>query len=177
MPKLTRRALVTAAVAIPFVARAQTWPSGIIKLIVPFAPGGTLDTIARLVQPKLQQSLGVTVVVENRGGASGSIGANAVAKSPPDGNTWLLVFDTHAINPSFLPGGQPFDHEKDLAPVMLIGTAPNVIATHPSHPYQSLADLIAPARPSPTASLSRPPASAASVTSRWCCSPSAHRRV
>ena len=82
----------------------------------------------RLVQPGLQQRLGATVVIENRSGASGSVGTGAVAKSPPDGNTWLAVFDNHAANPFVLPS-LPYDSEKDLDPVLLIGTAPYVITT------------------------------------------------
>ena len=99
--KLTRRTLVLGAMAAPLAgqALAQTWPSGIIKIIVSFPPGGTVDPIARMVQPRLQKKLGATVIIENRPGASGSVGAGQVAKSPPDGNTWLFVFDPHAVNP------------------------------------------------------------------------------
>lgn len=142
MARLTRRAVVAGAFAIPFAARAQDWPAGQIKFIVPFPAGGTLDQIARLVQPGLQQSLGATIIIENRAGASGSVGAGVVAKSSPDGRTWLFVFDTHATNPVMQPN-LTFDHDKDLDPVMLVGTAPNIIACHPSRPYQSLTDLIA----------------------------------
>ena len=143
----TRRGAVAAGLAAPMVARAQG-SQGPIRLLVPFAPAGTADQIARLVQPGLQQRLGVPVVVENRPGAFGSIGATAAARAAPDGNTWLFVFDTHAVNPSMLPS-QPFDHERDLAPVMLIGTAPNVIAAHPSRPYRSFPDLLAAAAARP----------------------------
>jgi len=144
MARLTRRAVVAGTLAVPFAgwAHAQDWPSGQIKFIVPFPAGGTLDTIARLVQPGLQQKLGATIIIENRAGGAGSVGATVVAKSPPDGRTWLFVFDTHATNPVMQPN-LSFDHEKDLDPVMLIGTAPNIIACHPARPYQSLADLIA----------------------------------
>jgi len=149
---LTRRTIVASSLAAPFLfgsrsARAQNWPSGLIKIIVPFPPGGTVDPIARMVQPGLQSRLGATVIIENRPGASGSAGAAAVAKSAPDGNTWLFVFDTHAVNP-FLQN-LPFDTEKDLDPVVLIGTAPNVLATHPSRPYRTLADMIAAAKAKP----------------------------
>lgn len=96
----------------------------------------------------MQQRLGANVIVENRPGASGSTGSGAVAKSPPDGLTWLMVFDTHAVNPFLLPN-MPFDTEKDLDPVLLIGTAPNVICTHPSRPWRSLADVIAAAKQNP----------------------------
>lgn len=150
MLKLTRRTILAGAagaLAAPFVARAQNWPSGTIKIVVPFPPGGTVDPIARFVQPGLQQRLGANVIIENRPGASGSAGTGAVAKSPPDGNSWVFVFDTHAVNP-FLQN-LPFDTEKDLEPVLLIGTAPNVLATHPSRPFKSLTDVIAAAKAKP----------------------------
>jgi tripartite-type tricarboxylate transporter receptor subunit TctC len=148
--RLTRRTLLLGAVGAPFaasLARAQSWPSSVIKIIVPFPPGGTVDPLARLAQPGLQQRLNATFVIENKPGASGSIGAAIAAKSPADGNTWLFVFDTHAVNP-FLQD-LPFDTVKDLDPVMLIGTAPNVLCTHPSRPYRSLADVIAAAKAKP----------------------------
>ena len=101
---LTRRTLVLAGIAAPVVAaplgaRAQSWPSGPVRIVVAYPPGGSTDAIMRLVQPGLQQRLGATIVIENRSGASGSVGTAAVAKSPPDGNTWLAVFDNHAANP------------------------------------------------------------------------------
>jgi tripartite-type tricarboxylate transporter receptor subunit TctC len=148
MLKLTRRAVLAGAATLPVAARAQTWPGPVIRIIVPFPAGGSVDAIARLAQPGLQQRLGTTVLVENRPGGSGSIGAGAVAKAAPDGNTWLFVFDTHAVNPALLPN-MPFDSEKDLDPILLIGTAPNVLATHPSRPYKSLGDLVEAARAKP----------------------------
>jgi tripartite-type tricarboxylate transporter receptor subunit TctC len=135
MITLTRRTLVLGAAAMPFAAEAQTTSSNILKFIVPFPPGGTADPIARMVQAGLQQRLGTTVVIENRPGASGSIGTAAAAKSPPDGNTLVIVFDTHAVNP-FLQT-LPFDTEKDLDPVQLIGTAPmccrRMLKSHSRH--------------------------------------------
>ena len=97
---LTRRTLVLAGIAAPLaapvVARAQSWPSGPVRIVVAYPPGGSTDAIMRLVQPGLQHRLGATIVIENRSGASGSVGTAAVVKSPPDGNTWLAVFDNHA---------------------------------------------------------------------------------
>ncbi len=136
---------MAAAGLVPSAARAQAVNPGPIKLIVPFPPGGSTDAITRLVQPGLQQRLGVTTIIENRGGGSGSIGAAAAAKSPPDGATFLFVFDTHAVNPALIPN-LPFDTEKDLDPVMLIGTAPMVLATHPSRSFTNLQDVIAAAK-------------------------------
>ncbi|MCC7484393.1 MAG: tripartite tricarboxylate transporter substrate binding protein [Burkholderiales bacterium] len=131
-------------------ALAQPWPSRPIRLIVPFPPGGTTDLIARLAQPYLQQSLGVPIVIDNRGGASGAIGAGLAARSAPDGHTFLLVWDTHAVNPSVIPN-LPYDPAKDFAPIMLIGISGMVIATHPATPYRSLRDVIAAARLKPGA--------------------------
>jgi tripartite-type tricarboxylate transporter receptor subunit TctC len=158
MARLSRRwvvltaALTVAAPALaalaPSAAQAQSWPSGPIRIIVPFPPGGSVDAVARLAQAGLAQRLGVTVVIENRTGASGSTGTTVVAKSPPDGSTWLIVFDTHAVNPSLLPN-LPFDNEKDLEPVSLIATAPYVVARHPSRPYTDIAELVSAAKQKP----------------------------
>jgi tripartite-type tricarboxylate transporter receptor subunit TctC len=149
---ITRRSIVAGAALAPFLAgirraHAQNWPSGTIKIIVPFPPGGTVDPIARLAQNGLQQRLGATIVIENKSGGSGSAGTAAAAKSAPDGNTWLFVFDTHAVNP-FLQN-LSFDTQKDLDPVVLIGTAPNVLATHPARPFKTFADVIEAARAKP----------------------------
>jgi tripartite-type tricarboxylate transporter receptor subunit TctC len=153
MPKVTRRSVVAGALFAPFAAHtptchAQTWPSGPIRIIVPFPAGGSVDAVARLAQSGLQPRLGVNVVVENRSGASGSTGTALVAKSPPDGSTWLVTFDNHAVNPVLLPNF-PFDNQKDLEPVTLIGTAPYMVATNPAKPYKSLADVIAAAKKAP----------------------------
>ena len=148
MAKLTRRTVVAGAVLAPFAARAQSWPSGPIRIIVPYPAGGSVDQVARLAQSGLAKRLGVTIVIDNRAGAGGSTGSASVAKSPPDGNTWLLVFDNHAVNPVLLPNF-PFDNQKDLEPVSLIGTAPYLISTHPSRPYKTLAELIAAAKEQP----------------------------
>ncbi len=147
MTSISRRGLLAAGtlsaglapLAVPRLARAQSGPT--VRLVVPFPPGGSVDALARLAQPLLERGLGQTVIIENRPGAGGSVGANAVAKAAPDGLTWLFVFDTHAVNPSLLPS-MPFDSQKDLDPVMLIGTAPMVIAAHPQQPFRSFADLI-----------------------------------
>ena len=145
------RALAALSVAVAaFAAQAQEWPAQSIKIIVPFPPGGTTDQIARHVQQPLSQALGHPVIVENRGGGSGTIGAALVAKAPPDGYTWLLVFDTHGVNPSLIPD-LPFDTLKDLAPVMLIGTSPMLITAHPSTPYKSFAEVLTAARKDPNA--------------------------
>ena len=141
---------VIAAVALMTVtsAYAQTWPTQPIRIIVPFPPGGTTDQMARLLQPQLQQAFGVSVVIDNRGGASGAIGSGMAAKAPPDGYTFLFVFDTHGVNPSLIPN-MPFDTLKDLAPIMLVAKSPMVITAHPSFPYKTFAEVLklAKARP------------------------------
>jgi tripartite-type tricarboxylate transporter receptor subunit TctC len=148
--KISRRAIVLGAVATPFVAWAQTaaWPPSTIKIVVAYPPGGSSDAIQRLIQVPLQARLGTTIIIENRAGASGSVGTAWVAKSPPDGNTWLAVFDNHAANPFVLPS-LPYDSDKDLDPVLLIGTAPYLIATSKAKPFDTLADVIAAAKQKP----------------------------
>lgn len=143
---VTAAALYMLGQALP--ASAQAWPPKTMRIIVPFPPGGTTDVIARRVQPLLERNLKTTIVIENRGGASGSIGTQAAVTSAPDGATFVLVFDTHGANPSLLPN-LPFDTVKDLAPIMLIGTSPMVITAHPSTAYKSFGDVIAAAKGKP----------------------------
>ena len=126
-------------------AGAQAWPPKTVRIIVPFPPGGTTDLIARRIQPMLERNLKTSILIENRGGASGAIGTQAAVAAAPDGATFVLVFDTHGANPSLLPN-LPFDTLKDLAPVMLIGTSPMVITTHQSTAYKSFPDVIAAAK-------------------------------
>jgi tripartite-type tricarboxylate transporter receptor subunit TctC len=129
-------------------AKADSWTSKPIRIIVPFPPGGTTDQIARRVQPLLEADLKTTIVIENRGGASGAIGTQAAAMSEPNGTTFLLVFDTHGVNPSLLPN-LPFDTLHDLAPVMLIGKSPMVITAHPATAYRRFEDVLAASRKNP----------------------------
>jgi tripartite-type tricarboxylate transporter receptor subunit TctC len=141
--------LAASAAAMPAASpatRAQILPP-LMRIIVPFPPGGTVDPIARMVQPGLQLRLNTTVIIENKPGASGAIGTAMAAKSPPDGSNWVFVFDTHAVNP-FLQN-LTFDTERDLEPVLLIGTAPNIVSTHPSRPFQTFADVVAAAKSKP----------------------------
>jgi tripartite-type tricarboxylate transporter receptor subunit TctC len=151
MKHLTRRLLLAAGGAglgAPSLRAQPAWPAGSIRIIPPFPPGGSTDALARLLQPALTRILGVNVVVENRAGASGSLGTAAVARSAPDGNTWVLVFDTHAVNPALIPN-MGFDTERDLTPLLLFGTAPMVLTAHRTRPYRSFAGMaeVAKARP------------------------------
>jgi len=146
------RAAVAATLALralaPLAAGAQTWPAKPVKFVVPYPPGGSTDPMARLIAAKLSDSLGQPFVVENRSGASGTIGTAFVAKSPADGYTFIFVFDYHAVNPLLIPD-LPFDTVKDLAPVTLIGTAPMAIATGAAKPYKSFDDVVAAAKAKP----------------------------
>ena len=132
----------------PQAAFAQSWPAKPVKFVVPYPPGGSTDPMARMIGAKLSDSLGQPFVVENRSGASGTIGTAFVVKSPADGYTFIFVFDYHAVNP-FLIRNLPFDTVKDLAPVMLIGTAPMAIATGVTKPYKSFTDVVAAAKAKP----------------------------
>jgi tripartite-type tricarboxylate transporter receptor subunit TctC len=138
-----RRALLAAPLAMPALAQSNA-----IRLVVGFPPGGSTDLVARLMQPHLASILGVPVVVENRPGASGALGAQQVARAAGDGTTWAVVFDTHAVNPFLIPN-MGFDGKRDLAPVMLIGTAPNLVLKHRSRPWTDFAAMLAAARARP----------------------------
>ena len=125
------------------VAHAQTWPTKPIHWIVPFAPGGTTDILARTVGEKLSASLGVPVIVENKPGAGGAVGATYTAKAPPDGYTIMGgTISTHAINASLYKDLQ-YDPVKDFAPITLIARVPNMLVVNPSIPAQNVAELIA----------------------------------
>jgi tripartite-type tricarboxylate transporter receptor subunit TctC len=151
MTFFNRRALLASAASAALAPRtfAQTpWPQGqTIRFTVPFPAGGSTDAVARIVQPGVQQRLGATIIVENRAGGASSIGAAVVAKSPPDGLNWLFVFDSHAVIPSLMQ--LTFDARKDLDPVLLVGTAPMVLACHPSRPFKTFADVVAASKASP----------------------------
>ncbi|MFA5916268.1 MAG: tripartite tricarboxylate transporter substrate-binding protein, partial [Burkholderiales bacterium] len=144
---LTAIALCTLLAPLSASAEDANWPTKPVKFVVPFPPGGSVDPLARLIAVRLSASMGQQFIVENKPGASGSIGTAFVAKSAPDGYNFVFVFDTHAVNPTLLP--MTFDTVKDLAPVMLIGTAPMAIATNPSKPYKTFADVIAAAKAKP----------------------------
>jgi tripartite-type tricarboxylate transporter receptor subunit TctC len=149
-PILTLRAVLAlafAALALP--AAAQEWsPTKTVRIIVPIV-GGTNDIMARLVAPELQKALGQSVVVENRGGAGGNIGADLVAKSAPDGHTLLVGYNGPiAVNVSLFKN-MPYDPVRDLAPITLAVTAPQFLAVHPSVPAKNVAEFVALAKASP----------------------------
>jgi tripartite-type tricarboxylate transporter receptor subunit TctC len=147
MNKITRRAMLATSAAFA-VTPALAQSSKIMTLVVPFPPGGSTDALARLLQSNLQTKLGRIVVVENKSGAAGSLGAAQVAKSPADGSSFLVTFDSHAVIPSILEKPQ-VDVERDLVPVFLVGTAPYVIAANASRPFKTFADVVAASKENP----------------------------
>jgi tripartite-type tricarboxylate transporter receptor subunit TctC len=135
-------ALSLAALSVPQLAIAQAWPTKQpIKLVAVFPPGGSVDQVARIIGQPLSQQLGQSVIVENRGGASGAIGTAAVAQAAPDGYTFAVVFDTHGVNPALNPS-LPYDSKKDLTPLVLVGTSPMVLATHVNSEYKTFKDVM-----------------------------------
>ncbi len=144
------RSLAAAAItaAAPAAAGAQAYPAKPVRMIVPFAPGGGTDVIARLLAAGLSESLKRQVLVENRAGANGIIGSEAVARSPADGYTLLFVSSPHSVNPSMY-AKMPYDTLRDFAPISLVATSPYVLVVHPSLPVRSVKELIALARKRP----------------------------
>jgi tripartite-type tricarboxylate transporter receptor subunit TctC len=154
---MNRRTLIAAlaaslvvAVAVPPAALAQTaFPTRPIRIVVPFPPGGTTDILARAAAQKMAEAWKEQAVVDNRPGAGGNIGAELVAKAPPDGYTMLMgTVGTHSINAS-LYAKMPYDHVRDFAPVILVAAVPNVLVVHPSVPVNTVAELIAYAKANP----------------------------
>lgn len=149
---MNRRALlaaVPAAALLPVAAGAQAWPDAPIRAIVPFAPGSATDTVARVVAEGMRLTLGQPVVVENRAGANGLIGAEAVARAAPDGNTVLIGTNSTNAAANALFRRVPFDMENGFIPVSTIATVPLLVAVKADSPYRTLADLIAAAKARP----------------------------
>jgi len=139
--------LLLATVA--FTAQAQEWPSKPVKLIVAYPPGGAVDNVGRILAEKLSASLGQPVIIENKAGAGGLIGADAVAKGAPDGYTFVLgTVSSHAIAPSVYKK-MPYDPVADFAPISLVALTPYFITVNPTVPAKSLAELIAYAKANP----------------------------
>jgi tripartite-type tricarboxylate transporter receptor subunit TctC len=139
--------VISLLLLLPALAFAQGYPSKAVRLIVPFPPGGTTDLIARVVQPKFQEFMGQPVVIENKGGAGGAIGAAEVAQAAPDGYTMLLVFDTHAVNHHIYKMApdpfKAFDH------LMLMVTSPSTLVAVPSFPPGNLREVVEAAKKEP----------------------------
>jgi tripartite-type tricarboxylate transporter receptor subunit TctC len=156
MSNIRRRSLVigaAATVAAPAVVRAQNlaqagdWPKGPVKIVVPFPPGGSTDPVARIIQAKLTEQTGWNVVVDNKPGGASVVGANVAAKSAPDGQTWMVTFDSHILNPAFAQA-IPYK-DSDLTNVMLIGRTPQTIAAHPDRPYKTFKEAVEDAKKRP----------------------------
>jgi tripartite-type tricarboxylate transporter receptor subunit TctC len=129
-------------------AHAQAWPQKTIRWIVPWPPGGGADVLARILQPSLTEAMGQPVVIDNRGGAAGNIGAEMAAKSPPDGYTFVFAYSgTHSINPHIYRH-MPFK-ESDFAPLIWTASVPQVIVVHPSLPVKTPKDIVAMAKAKP----------------------------
>jgi tripartite-type tricarboxylate transporter receptor subunit TctC len=141
-------ALAAAAGVAPRTARAANYPDRAIKIIVPFAPGGPTDIMARIVATHLGEAIGGTLVVENRPGAGGNIGIGIAAHADPDGYTVLITSSAYVVNPG-LYAKIPYDPYKDFAPIAELGTSPNVILVDPKLGVNSIADLVARAEANP----------------------------
>src|SRR5947199_6481314 len=146
LPRFGRRAALATAAAIlfsqlPGAAYAQNFDRP-VRIIVPFAPGGTSDILARLISPKLSAAIGQSVVVENKPGAAGNLGADAVAKAQPDGHTLLLMDVASLATAPSLFSDLTFDVQKDLAPISMVMFGPYVLAVHESVPAKSPKELI-----------------------------------
>ena len=141
-------AVIAALLAWPAVTAAQGYPTRPIRIIVPYAPGGSTDVVFRLLAPRLAEDLGQTVVVDNRPGGSSTIGLDLAAKAPPDGHTWGTPNITFGANPSLMKK-MPFDSEKDLVPVSQVAVVTMVLSLHPSVPARSVKQLIALAKARP----------------------------
>ncbi|HUQ74691.1 MAG TPA: tripartite tricarboxylate transporter substrate binding protein [Burkholderiales bacterium] len=140
------RFLLLACLALP--VQAQEWPTKVVKFVSPYPPGGSVDPLARILAAKLGESLKQQFIVENRTGASGIIGTDYVAKSAPDGYTFVFIFDTHSVHQALNPK-LPFDPLKDFAPVTIVGYAPMAITTATAKPYKTFADVLAAAKAKP----------------------------
>ena len=149
MNRRTLLAALPAAALAPRLAAAQAWPSGPVRAIVPFAPGSATDTVGRLLAEGMRATLGQPVVVENRAGANGLIGAEAVARATPDGNTLLVGTNSTNAAARALFRNVPFDMENGFIPISTIATVPLLVAVKADSPYRTLADLIAAARARP----------------------------
>ena len=149
MKTWTTRLLLWLAVFLPVLAAAQDFPSRPVRIVVPYPPGGAGDMHSRLVAQKLSATLGQQVIVENRAGASGNIGSDHVAKSPPDGHTILFATTNLAINHAANAAKVPFNVLTDLLPVSMSLTSQNLIAVRPTLPVRNIAELVAYAKANP----------------------------
>lgn len=140
--------LIASVLAAALPAAAQKYPAQLVRVIVPTSPGGAVDAFGRGIGRTLQQSLGATVVVDNRPGANGAIGAEMVAKAAPDGSMLLVIWGGHVVNP-LISKSVPYDPIKDFTPIIRIGNIPLILVVHPSIPATSVKGLVALAKEKP----------------------------
>jgi tripartite-type tricarboxylate transporter receptor subunit TctC len=148
MKHAMRCVIAAVGLVVSSVSLAQTYPDRPVKLIAPFAPGGPVDAVARVLAPKLSENLGQQLYVENHPGGSGNIGTALAAKAAPDGYTVLVISSTLVVNPSLF-AKLGFDTLKDLAPVSLVAVSPQILLVHPSVPATNIKELVAWAKASP----------------------------
>jgi tripartite-type tricarboxylate transporter receptor subunit TctC len=153
MDRMTRRlahcCLATLLLmAVTTQVSAQAYPSRVIRLIVPFPPGGGSDFVARLLQPSLERALGQPIIIDNRTGAGGIVGTDYVAKSAPDGHTLGMALASHSVNPAINPR-MPYDTERDLAPIILIGKIPLMFVANANVPARTMSEFASLARANP----------------------------
>ena len=144
---MNRFVLGCVAAAFSLGAFAQDWPAKPVRFIVPYPPGGGTDVIARIVQNRLSEALGQPIVIENRGGAGGAVGTEVAAKAAPDGYSFLFTLSSHTINPLLYK--LAYDVERDFAPVTLIVSVPQLIASNPASPLRTMQDVVALAKAHP----------------------------
>ena len=149
-PGLALAGIITAAALVPFTARAEAraYPDKSIRFLVPYPPGGGTDVVARIVQERFQALLGQPIIIENRGGAGGSVGTDVVAKAAPDGYTVLFTLSSHTINPAIYPK-LPFNTVKDFEPVGTVASLPQILVANLQFPPNNVAELVALAKAKP----------------------------
>jgi tripartite-type tricarboxylate transporter receptor subunit TctC len=141
MKKFARAIFAAAAVCLPLAAQGQAYPSKVVRIVVPYPPGGTVDAVARTIAARLSESLGQQFIVDNRPGASGTIGSTAVAKSPADGYTLLVQASTFVASP-LLMGNVPYEVEKDFTPITNLGSVPLLVTAYPGTPAKNLKEFL-----------------------------------
>jgi tripartite-type tricarboxylate transporter receptor subunit TctC len=141
MKKFAGALFAVAALCAPMAVHGQTYPSKVVRIVVPYPPGGTVDAVARVIAQRLSESLGQQFIVDNRPGASGTIGSTAVAKSPADGYTLLIQASTFVASP-LLMGNVPYDVQKDFTPVTNLGSVPLLVTAYPGIPAKNLKEFL-----------------------------------
>ena len=141
MKKFVGALFAAAAACLPLAAHGQAYPTKVVRIVVPYPPGGTVDAVARTIAARLSESMGQQFIVENKPGASGTIGSTAVAKSPADGYTLLVQASTFVASP-LLMGNVPYDIEKDFTPITNLGSVPLLVTAYPGTPAKNLKEFL-----------------------------------